>query len=162
MEMVKLHSKNNSRAIFSVLLNDDYQVFMKCNRGYDPADSRAIVIIDTLKFLELWKADPGKDLHYLSHGSREAWMQDSKYPDMAQYFEFGLINPVPLASVNLYESNQKIKFLNFNDGVTRTLWLLAHGATAFPVECYSDFAKELSELAGCNPGEYFIVSDYLQ
>lgn len=160
--MVKLHSKNNFLAIFSVLLNDDYQVFMKCNRGYDAPSSRAIVIIDTLKFIELWKVDPEKDLHHLSNGSREAWIQDSKYPDMAQYFEFGLVNPVPLPSINLYESTKRIKYSNFNDGVTRTLWLLAHGATAFPVECHSDFAKELSELAGCNPGEYFIVSDFLK
>ncbi|MCK9373622.1 MAG: hypothetical protein M0P91_10515 [Sulfuricurvum sp.] len=55
----------------------------------------------------------------------------------------------------LFESGYRIS-------VEVSNFVVIEDATAFPVECYLDFAKELSELAGCNPREYFIASDYLQ
>ena len=61
-------------------------------------------------------------------------------------FAHGAENPVPLAKIGL--SWGPPGAVVFIDGITRTLWLLANGASAFPVECEASIAEALSQAVG--------------
>lgn len=57
-------------------------------------------------------------------------------------------NPVPLARVHACATDRGGSFA-FTDGVTRTLWLIANGAKAFPLTTGDgDDAKRIAEAAG--------------
>ena len=134
---------------------------MTCKRTYALNEERAIVILDALKFLTLWKADPNPVAPELSNGTRENWLNDRKYPDAESHFKQSKINPVPLPKI-VFDDSSSVPYINFTDGITRTIWLLANGAIAFPVECHTSEAEQLSFTAGLNPGEYSIVADILK
>lgn len=158
LKAVTVHSSNNKEIIFSISLEHAQVAYMTCKRTNYLNEERAIVILDTLKFLELWKADPNPITPELSNGTRDIWIKDSKYPDAKSGFQEGIKNPVPLARIAYHELENTPKYIDFTNGITRTIWLLSQGAIAFPVECHVLEAEKLSFSAGIKPGEYFILS----
>ena len=158
---VKIFSKDTNEVVFTILTDNDNPVYMRCIRSYAMNTERAIVILDSKKFLSNWKNDPNPVAPELSKGTRDTWINDRKYPDAALGFKQGVNNPVPLAKIVFHESLHS-SYINFTDGITRTIWLLSNGVTAFPVECSTQEAEKLSLAAGFNPGEYLIVTDLLQ
>lgn len=57
---------------------------------------------------------------------------DYKYRHAVAGFAHGEQNPVPLARVGACYHKGTVK-IGFTDGITRTFWLLANNAAAFPV-----------------------------
>ncbi|MGE4411080.1 MAG: fertility inhibition factor FiwA [Sphingobium sp.] len=69
-------------------------------------------------------------------------------------------NPVPLARVHACATDRGDSFA-FTDGVTRTLWLIANGAKAFPVTTGDrEDAKRIAEAAGI--GQPIRVADLVE
>lgn len=160
------------RVVFTVPLADDSHVYMEVYRSQNlPFDNafdkqRFVVIVDTEKFLALWKAEPNPTHPEIAHGNPASWQQDSKFPQADAGFREGFCNPVPLAKVSCEYRAERVSFqrkffffidtithppfhyLNIENGVTRTIWLLAHGCKTFPVECDLRSAHPLHELAG--------------
>lgn len=145
------------------------QVYMSAKYSDYLDSKRRIVFVDAHKFLQLWKNEP-YDFHAdLSYGNESTWFSDYKYHHADRGFSHGLSNPVPLAHpvCQHYEKKiaiwkreflffkkidciekSKIVYVDFIDGITRTIWLLANGASAFPVEIDKKDAPLLNDNAG--------------
>ena len=126
------------------------------------------MLVDAQRFLALWRKDPHHGV--IARGDPSSWRLDRKFQYAGAGFDAGPTNPVPLARVvcqrwvrggfaqirNRVPAQlarivpwPRFNFVGFCDGITRTIWLLSHGADAFPVICdRSDGAMTLCELAG--------------
>ncbi len=156
--------------IVEINLNDDKKVYM----SFTEYQKESLVLVDTKKFLELWKKD---NKHTdLSHGDAKVWESDYKYSEAADGFSHGLENPVPLANVSIesfikstpiytrvffffkniaYYQKEKVEYLAIGNGITRTIWLLNNGAKCFPVLDYNITSRDrLKELAECKDMQY--------
>jgi len=167
----KVHYSNS--AVFRVPTNGG-DAFMCATRSNYNNEKRAVVVVDSEKFLALWRR-PGGSHDDIAHQSPENWPADYKFHKAVDGFSRGETNPVPLALVHCYEEaepheifkrgllnswkyvrtdvRQRIT-LSFTNGITRTIWLLANGAKAFPVECDLRSANLLQAIAGM-PGERY-------
>ena len=76
---------------------------------------------------------------------------DHKYEHAADGFSHGFKNPVPLAEVEAWRHNGKVR-IGFSNGITRTFWLIANRAPAFPIEVHSlESAELLHRAVGFGP-----------
>lgn len=152
-------------AVFGVATTAGVQ-YMKFHR--DESDAYAVVDLDAQRFLALWRAHPESYTYDVACGSPATWPNDRKWQNAVDAFEPGRSNPVPLAIVSLSPAFTRVRAplwpphwgrgtvvreLNrlgagFVDGVTRTIWLLTHGATSFPVLIRPEAADDLHGLAG--------------
>lgn len=155
----------DSRLVFTVPLPGREPVFMSMNIADDGRDNYGVVIVDAQKLLALWRAEPYGRHKNVSDGTPETWPSDYKYKYAAECFSHGRENPVPLADVSLEHRivstesyklfrlvkavrKERINFLTISDGITRTIWLLSHHCSAFPVKCRSHNVTQLYEAAG--------------
>ncbi|WP_123103016.1 plasmid fertility inhibition factor family protein [Acidithiobacillus sulfuriphilus] len=146
--------------IFSVPLPNHPPVFMSMKVTEYNSDKSGVVIVDSEKFLQLWRNEPYSIHREQANGNPETWPNDYKYLAAAKGFSHGYDNPVPLAHVSHGKGTRTIvsyKFLwfgrcerqeqfhhvGFTNGVTRTIWLLSQGCAAFPIECEMPGAREL-------------------
>lgn len=157
-------------------------VFMSVSRSNFLNEDRSVVVVDAQKFLTLWRANPYEVQGDVQHGNADKWKTDRKYKDAEDGFSHGSDNPVPLAEiacdVNVVEhklysrslfifkkldrvEKSDLNFIAFTNGITRTLWLLANGAAAFPVEVRTKQAERLQKLAGLPGGRSMTVADLI-
>lgn len=157
------------RISFQVDTQEIGSVFMGLTRIDPETDqSRAIVLVDATRLLELWRNDPSGKHADIALGNPQAWKSDYKYDQAAEGFSRGENDPVPLAKVRCRiekNINRKAKrhylfrrekdaphhlipYVSFIDGVAKTIWLMANGAKHFPVECHIEDAQALSRHAG--------------
>ncbi len=143
-------------------------MFMYAERSNYMNAERAVVEVDSEKFLRLWRG-PFSSHPEVACGNPETWPKDSKFHWSADHFAEGIKNPVPLAQVSVRMVTtqtpiwrRKLFFLrslagsettespslNFTDGITRTIWLLTFGAKSFPVECSTAEAPLMKKLVG--------------
>lgn len=155
---------------------------MKVSETQYRNEERMVIVVDAQKFLSLWRAHPRGPHAEISQGDVHSWRKDYKFEDAEDGFSKGIENPVPLAHVSshpliddvdgwepplLYLQKLQIKesvfaYASFTDGITRTIWLLANGVKAFPVECAFNQAPTLSRYAGLLPGKYDSVAHILE
>lgn len=154
---------------------------MRAERPNYNAERKAVVEIDSIRFLALWR-QPHSSHRDIALGNPETWPSDYKYHWADDGFAEGPGNPVPLAEVNcglaeydLTEVRRRFflfkevivvalrgqPWFSFTNGITRTIWLLANGATEFPVECSLSDAAELQQLAGVIGGKPVVLSDLI-
>ena len=129
--------------------------FMSVSSKSNDAD-RFIVEVSGDKLYRAWlnrpaqSADRGRSDHCLL---RNAMASDYKFEGAANGFKPGRENPVPLAECYCETGKDGSPYVRFNNGVTRTFWLLANRAESFPVEARgSASARELHRAAGIRPG----------
>jgi hypothetical protein len=140
--------------------------YMKLRR--EGNDAYAVVDVDAQRFLALWRAHPESYTYDVACGTPATWPHDAKWSNAVEAFQPGRSNPVPLAYVWLSQAFERVRApwwpphwgrgtvvrhlgrmgAGFTDGVTRTIWLLTHGATSFPVLVRTESADELHRLAG--------------
>jgi len=152
-------------AVFGVATTAGVE-YMKLRR--DESDAYAVVDLDAQRFLALWRAHPESYTYDIACGTPATWPSDHKWPHAVDAFRPGRANPVPLAVVWLSPAFERVRApwwpphwgrgtvvrdlgclgAGFTDGVTRTIWLLTHGATSFPVLISVESAIELHRLAG--------------
>jgi hypothetical protein len=162
-------------AIFSVPLADRKPVFMRVDETPYENENRGVVIVDARKFLKLWRAHrPGLQREIARNP--DTWCQDYRYPAAAKGFSHGFKNPVPLAWVaytewdhtavsykflwfGRQEQTEHFRYVTFINGIARTIWLLSHGCSAFPVECRMSSAHQLHRAAALKGTRLFTVRD---
>jgi hypothetical protein len=171
---------NSLNAVFRVPTLDRGEVFMRIARTNYCNDARAVVEVDADRFLALWRQDVDGLHADIANGNARTWVGDRKFPDAEDGFAQGEANPVPLADVGceiralrkpVYRSSfglfsrfagyeqENVPVVSFTNGVTRTIWLLAHGARVFPVMCSSQDAPLLQRLAGLPGGNWCTVDE---
>ncbi|TPW37869.1 hypothetical protein FKD06_25475 [Serratia sp. SRS-8-S-2018] len=99
-----------------------------------------IVVADRDKLLSAWRNTPNSIVPELSRGDEAAWRRDRKFHEAERCFSIGAGNPVPLATPTcrfILERGLPVPALDFVDGITRTIWLLANGADRLPVHAYN-------------------------
>jgi len=115
-------------------------VFMRMD---NPCSSNAqLVVVDAMKFWELWRRCINPIEHPIANANPKIWLHDKKIHLAEDGFSRGRDNPVPLANVAFQNG-----YVTVSD-ITRTIWLLAHGCKAFPVECDLPGEAMLQQLAG--------------
>lgn len=135
-------------AIFGVETDRRGTVFMRVDDSNYNSDSRWVVFVDAARFLAAWCLTPG-ERGELGRQGLSGWLQDYKFAEAEDGFSKGRTNPVPLALPGIRPLSEGGPLcVDFTNGITRTMWLLAAGAKAFPVECRSNTVDELHSLAG--------------
>jgi hypothetical protein len=145
-----------TKAIFQIKLKNHSDVYMSVPRTPYMNEERFVIVVNAQKFLELWKSDPYNSNPTVSNGNPNTWINDRKYPLAVKGFSHGYKNPVPVANVVCQKTSKRkfhykrkhllfkeldyieekiITYADFNNGITRTIWLLTYGAEYFPVEC---------------------------
>jgi hypothetical protein len=112
----------NISIVYKIYLRESY-VFMRINKTPHENEDRYIAIVDSKRFYEKWT---GKSVEQCIIADE---FEQRKYTDAIDGFLRGIGNPVPLAEVSFGDK------ISFTDGITRTKWLIIHGALCFPIEC---------------------------
>jgi len=94
--------------------------------------SNFVVYVRGLAFYRAWLAFDG--IHYSCPLQRDM-PSDYKFKDAAACFTQSLDYPIPIADLSLRIRENEFS-LEFTDGITRTLWLLANNVEVFPVLCH--------------------------
>ncbi|BBF65513.1 hypothetical protein F6A13_02775 [Acidithiobacillus sp. 'AMD consortium'] len=166
----------NLFVVFTVPLPNRPPVFMSMKVTEYNKDKSGVVIIDPEKFLELWRNEPHSIHRSEANGTPQTWPHDRKYGHAAEGFSHGFDNPVPLAYVSHGISTRTIvshrflwfgksvrheqfHYVGFTNGITRTIWLLTQGCTAFPVECEMPGARELHRVAAAPNTHFYTVGE---
>lgn len=137
---------HNACAIYAVQTSKAGTVFMRIIASNYSNDQRAIVVVDAQKFLSAWQRN-SYSRPPLAFADERGWRDDYKFEHAEKGFSHGIENPVPLALIGV--NNDKAgTSVGFTNGITRTIWLLANGATAFPIECTRKEADALHAAAG--------------
>ena len=137
---------NGRRAIWSIPLRDGGEAFVSAKKNAGINDEMYVVEVDADRFYYHWLRST------LESGGHCVPLQnmpdDYKYHLAEEGFAEGRKNPVPLAEVTAYELYGQ-DYVSFSNGITRSFWLLAHGAKSFPVEVHGqESAQRLHQLAG--------------
>lgn len=108
-------------AVFKVPTSLHGDVYMRVCRSNYRNDLSAVVIVDSSKFLDLWRS-PGSSHDDVAHMTPDEWPSDYKFADAADGFSKGHSNPVPLADVGCHaEFDETIAY-------ERRLWILRRPA----------------------------------
>lgn len=137
-------------ALFSVRIGNGAVVHMSVERTPYRNDKRTVVVVDAAKFVSAWQAYPFQ-YQSIAFMTKTQWKADPKYSDAEKGFSHGAKQPVPLANVGVHISadDEHSVSVAFSNGITRTIWLLANGAIAFPVECSNrEEAEALGKAVG--------------
>jgi hypothetical protein len=142
-----------ARLRMAIPLANGERAFMRLDRYGSELRSLAVVVADSARFLQLWRASERAGFVDLARESPEQWRSDRKYPLAAESFAKSDDSAIPLARIERVledvQVEQRINWLRtrivqerrprveFLDGVTRTIWLLANGAERIPFDCAS-------------------------
>jgi hypothetical protein len=168
--------RGDQQFVFTVPLPEREPVFMSMDIDKYTRDGRAVVVVDSAKFLALWRADPNNLHRDVAMGSPKTWPSDYKYHWVVDGFSYGHENPVPLADVHHYtapltissskflglskrEWREEVEAVGFMNGITRTIWLLTQGCQAFPVKCSPACMVPLANAAAVSGSLPYTVGD---
>ncbi len=151
--------------VFQISLPNHAAVYMSVDPLTYSDSGYAVAVVDSKAFLALWRAEPTGCHSNVSSGNPETWRAHRKYQLAADGFSHGLRNPVPLADVS-FEVNassgnldQSSGHVLFSNGITRTIWLLSNGCSAFPILCPLPGAHELHRKAAASQTDLFDLSN---
>lgn len=159
VELAKPDNSTPGRLLWCLPVPGKPDAYMRLDAGQADHD-RFVVPVNAVAFNRLWLAG-GLNSPERPDGCllRKDMTSDSKYRHAVAGFAAGKESPVPLASVVLDHGRNGRQTVGFNDGVTRSLWLLANNVAAFPVVIAGeDAAKRLAKAAGTN-GSYHRASE---
>lgn len=179
-----IHCKAGNKIIFEIPISNDRMVYMSVEKSNYCNDERCVVLVESNKFLELWRNEPYSIHREQSMGNPTTWPHDYKYGQAIRGFSFGIENPVPLADVTCGEVTKShpiykrklllfkkligvrkelIEYVAFTNGITRTIWLLANKAPFFPVECnVKNGSERLASAGGLVTKSFYTVEELFQ
>lgn len=174
---------DRKRAVFCISTQQGDQFLCTDNVADESLDQFSVVEVKSDYFVELWRNDTYEAHLDVSQGNPSTWIKDKKFLDAQKGFSHGEANPVPLAYVHCairdeerdvwrrryllfreYVGRQVVKrvpYITFTDGITRTIWLLTHGAQYFPVMCDRSNAELLQLMAGEPDGKALSLKELL-
>lgn len=130
--------KNNVDMVLELHISKENPVFMALP-AFTKTSKLRVVFVDAVKFKSVWGGDH-------SAGNPESWRTDKKFAGVAECFKNSRNFPIPPADIgDLIDGKFK-----FCDGVTRTIWLLAHDVVYFPLICSTHSFEALEALAGAD------------
>lgn len=175
-EIVK-EKPSSEKIIFKIKLKGNKCAYMKVEKSNYDNNKRFIVCICAEKLLNSIKQNPVRYEHFqkLYKNSLDKYTKAEYEYALAKYgyarkaFLKGIDSPVLLAEVNYVELldpitniKQRKGHIGFNNGITRTLWLLNNKAAYFPVECSSkENAKSLNANFGVDNYKIFSVEELI-
>lgn len=122
--------------IFKIQLHDESYVYM---RG-DTSLFYGIAVVSSDLFSKYWDYSQKLDCNYETHNA-EKWSAAST--SFAQSCTF----PVPLAVIGgVFKYSDAKTTIRLDDGITRTHWLIQHGAIELPVYCCPSALSSLQSL----------------
>ena len=154
---------SSAHFLYQINLANDSRVYMRLLDTNYSREDQFVVIVESNRFLQLWRNSDYGAHKDVAHGNPESWQRDYKFKDAEEGFSKGIVNPVPLADVSCYLDTRQTFFrgvqkkwcVGFTNGITRTIYLLTHGAKSFPVLCRGEEeAHNLHSHAGakdCSP-----------
>lgn len=138
----------------------------------EPGPDEPVIVVDVDRFRRCWARCRNGEQRTLATASETRLRADRKFGDAAQGFSWGIDNPVPMAEVLVTAPALVPKpwlafwsradrdavdgdaaALCFDDGVTRTIWLIAEGARCFPVVCSEKDLDDVERLAGATESD---------
>ena len=147
-----LIERDANHAVWEVPLPSGRSCYMSVRGGGADTD-HFVVIVDADRFFQRWQrsaAGEGRNAQ-IPVPPKERLHLDRKYPDAEEGVAQGRANPVPLACAGANPPRYPHE-ISFTNGITRTFWLIANGAEAFPVMVVGQrSAKRLHALAGAGP-----------
>lgn len=146
-----VHVRNNV-AVWRIPVPGHNDRYLKLD--LDGGGDRCVVMLDAARFYREWVASSLEA--QIGRSSTVALKRDMpidyKFHYAADGFAKGRRNPVPLADGGANGLGWGSR-IYFNDGVTRTYWLLTHGVASFPIAVSrTEPAMELHRLAGIGEG----------
>ncbi|ATG38119.1 hypothetical protein PhaeoP23_03966 (plasmid) [Phaeobacter piscinae] len=122
---------SSARVVWEIPLSNNRTAFMRVDRTNFNNDDQFVVFVRASDFYALWRAvEYIKDRETPNRPPELRNIpRDRKWGWQAQCWAHGKSNPVPLANVSYHPDYG----IGFNDGITRTLWLLHNKAPIFPV-----------------------------
>lgn len=172
-----LASNSKGKIIFEVE-SESKGCFFMTTRNSGPNESKSIVFVESEKFLKLWQREPYSLEPHLSHGNESVWKNDYKYNKAVHGFSFGITNPVPVPKIVSYFHDyheikykrkllffkevseiltERLPYLAIDDGVTRTIFLLANKVKIFPVEVPTSQVDIISKYASPPGSAHFTL-----
>jgi hypothetical protein len=151
IDYIETERRGKKLLVFSVAIASGTPVYMSVEPEAFSFEEHAVVLVGADRFLAMWRADPHGIHAHDANGNPESWRDHRKFQLAAAGFSHGLPNPVPLAQVfcemgsDAKSGERPICYVSFSNGITRTIWLLANGATTFPVLCPMPGARWLYE-----------------
>lgn len=108
-----------------------------------PPSNAWVVWVDVERLLPVWRGEPWA--RGVLKADRSTWPSDYKFAGAAERWSRSMETPYGLPRVCLIGQG-----VQFNDGITRTLWLAYHGARVVPLLAYlgEDDARALHALVG--------------
>ena len=164
IEYTDTERRGKKLLVFSIAIASGTSVYMSVEPKAFSFEEHAVVLVRSDRFLEMWRADPIGTHAHDANGSEESWRDHRKFQLAATGFSHGLPNPVPLAQVFCEtggggkSGELPIYYVFFSNGITRTIWLLANGATTFPVLCPMPGARWLHEHSGAAETKLLLLS----
>ena len=145
----QLVTLNAKWAVWRIVVPGMAACFMRAESSALDGNSFA-VMVDGNGFYRAWLANDNGTNRPDRCPLRADMPADRKFARAVEGFLRGLSSPVPLADVQATRTASGIS-VSFDNGVTRTLWLLANHAMTFPVHaCGIEVAKLIGEVAGIN------------
>ncbi|WP_257820212.1 plasmid fertility inhibition factor family protein [Burkholderia glumae] len=173
-------------AVFRVPTKDQGDVWMRMSGEFS---NRAVVEVDAERFVSVWRLEGSshtdiarqsvdgwkRDYKFASarDGFARGWVNPVPLASVSASLQRDktLIPPLrpthgmlpwfrrPVGHAGIDPATASAPCLGFTNGITRTIWLLAHGAERFPVSCTADDAVLLHQLAGAEGTEPHAVRD---
>ena len=135
-----------AKQLLRVALRDGLGASMRADSAMVPM---ALVLLERSAFLAAWSRCLDREQRTLARQDEAAWRRDGNFHRADSAFAACATSPISVADVVLSRDDRGARVaLTFNDGVTRTLWLLAHGAAVLPFRCDDEDAEQIDRLAG--------------
>ncbi len=169
VEITDLALPGPASAVYAVVTQRAGTVYLRVSCTDHGDALRAVVIADVPRLVRAWQRGTGPAWRGYGHRALEctrrslgwgglaadqqrwgaylgtaAWMSAEGYGQAGVAFAAGQGDPVPLATVR----PQGPCGLQFTAGADNAMWMMAQGATAFPIECGADSALRLAAMVG--------------
>lgn len=126
--MISLILQDN-RIIIKLINKDNKAVFMRYS--YSCEENYQLVFIEVGTFKKYWGRNRYDEYSKYAKASEHELRQDYKFKYAEEGFSRGDKDPVPVAQI-AFLSNTTLPYIGINDGITRTIWLIANGYKIIP------------------------------
>lgn len=122
---------HDNTIIIKLTNEENKAVFMKYPYSFKKSSQFTFIEVDTLK--EYWGRNHYNEHSKYAKASEFELRQDYKFSYAEEGFSYGYKDPVPVAEIALLNYTTP-PCIGFQNGITRTIWLMANGYKIIPFE----------------------------
>lgn len=137
---LEMNSQEHSTSLLEIPLDQGTFAYMDLGCiGFN----ESVVVVDRHRFLPAWRNTRTECHKSVANGSPLNW------PDDYKYREFIATEGYPLQLPKVHASyTDKMPWIDFSGGITRTIWLLTKGAPYLALSCSAGNTETLQEICG--------------